>query len=114
MPAGDGSDDGPVGVEELATELADSWSPREQPTLYPLCSPHKVAVAVLNLRDYYKDDFAAELVAVLPEWIRFLAEHTGMPAELTDRCLAYASGELQFPGILDERGRSNPMARVAE
>jgi hypothetical protein len=71
-------------------------------------------VTVLHLRDFYKDDFAAELVAVLPEWIRFLAEHTGMAAELTERCLAYASGELQFPGILDDRGRSNPMARVAE
>lgn len=51
---------------------------------------------------------------MLPEWIRFLAEHTGMTAELTERCLAYASGELQFPGILDDRGRSNPMARVTE
>jgi DNA-binding transcriptional LysR family regulator len=61
-----------------------------------------------------KDDYAAELVAVLPEWIRLLAEHTYMPAELTARCLAYASGDLQFRGILDELGRSNPMARVTE
>jgi len=59
-------------------------------------------------------DFAAELVAVLPEWIRFLAEHTGITPELTERCLTYASGELQFPGILDDHGRPNPMARVTE
>jgi hypothetical protein len=108
------TDEGPAGADDLAAELADSWSPGDHPTLYPLCSPHKVAVAVLHLRDFYKDDFAAELVAVLPEWIRFLAEHTGMAAELTERCLAYASGELQFPGILDGGGRSNPMARVTE
>ncbi|WP_432976511.1 hypothetical protein [Dactylosporangium sp. CA-233914] len=114
VPAGDGSDDGPAGAEELATELAGSWSPHDDATLYPFCSPHKVAVAVLHLRDFYMENFAAELVAVLPEWIRFLAEHTGMPAELTDRCLAYASGDLQFPGILDEQGRLNTMARVAE
>jgi hypothetical protein len=113
-PADNGSDEGPAGADDLAAELADSWSPRDHPTLYPLCSPHKVAVAVLHLRDFYKDDFAAELVAVLPEWIRFLAEHTGMTAELTERCLAYASGELQFPGILDDQGRSNPTAQVAE
>ncbi|MFC0526595.1 hypothetical protein [Phytohabitans kaempferiae] len=111
----DGStDEGPAGADDLAAELADSWPPRDHPTLYPLCSPHKVAVAVLHLRDFYKDDFAAELVAVLPEWIRLLAEQTGMAAELTERCLAYASGQLQFPGILDDHGRPNPMARVTE
>jgi hypothetical protein len=110
-PAGD---EGPASAGELAAELAESWSPLDHPTLYPLCSPHKVAAAVLHLRDFYKDDYAAELVAVLPEWIRLLAEHTGMTTELTERCLAYASGELQFPGILDERGRPNPMARVTE
>ncbi|GAA4437801.1 hypothetical protein [Phytohabitans houttuyneae] len=110
----DGSDEGPAGADDLAAELADSWSPGDHPTLYPFCSPHKVAVAVLHLRDFYKDEFAAELVAVLPEWIRFLAEHTAMAAELTERCLAYASGELQFPGILDDHGRPNPMARVTE
>lgn len=112
--AGDGEETGPVGADELAAEMADSWSLRDHPALYPFCSPHKVAVAVLHLQDFYQDDYAAELVAMLPEWIRFLAEHTAMPAELTERCLAYASGELQFPGILDARGRSNPMARVAE
>jgi hypothetical protein len=34
---------------------------------------------------------------VLPDWIRFLAEHTSMTADQTERCLAYAAGELQFP-----------------
>jgi hypothetical protein len=112
--ASDAQDEGPAGASELAAEMAESWSPADHPTLYPFCSPHKVAAAILHLRDFYKDEFAAELVAVLPEWIRFLAERTGMTADLTERCLAYASGELPFPGILDDRGRSNPMARVTE
>jgi hypothetical protein len=112
--AGNGEGTDPVGADELAADMADSWSPRDHPTLYPFCSPHKVAVAVLHLRDYYQDDYASELVAVLPEWIRFLAEHTTTPAEPTERCLAFASGERQFPGILDDRGRPDPMARVAE
>lgn len=111
---GDEPDAGPAGAGELATEMAGSWGPHESPSLYPYCSPHKVAAAVSHLRDFYKDDFAADLVAVLPEWIRFLAEHSGMAADLTERCLAYASGELQFPGLLDERGEPNPMARVTE
>jgi hypothetical protein len=110
----DGEDAGPVGADELAAEMADSWPPHHHPALYPSCSPHKVAMTVLHLRDYFKDDFAAKLIAVLPEWIRFLAEHTSTPAEVTERCLAYASGERQFPGILDDDGQSNPMACVTE
>lgn len=113
-PAGDESDQGPAGAGDLAAEMAESWSPCEHPSLYPYCSPHKVAAAVSHLRGFYQDDFATELIAVLPEWIRFLSEHTGMAADLTERCLVYASGESRFPGLLDEHGQPNPMARVAE
>jgi len=113
-PVGDGSGGSPAGADELAVEMAESWSPQHHPTLYPFCSPHKVAQIVLHLRGYYQNDFAVEIIAVLPEWIRLLAEHNGMAAELTERCLAYASGDLQFPGILDDRGQPNPMARVTE
>jgi len=94
--------------------MANFWSPQFHPTLYPACSPHKVALTVLFLRDFFKGDYAAELVAVLPEWIRFLAEQNGTASDLTERCLEYASGDLQFPGILDAQGQSNAMARVAE
>ncbi len=113
-PADDESDQGPAGAGDLAAEMAESWSPREHPSLYPYCSPHKVAAAVSHLRDFYQDDFATQLIAVLPEWIRFLAEHTGMAADLTERCLAYASGESRFPGPLNERGQLGIMTRVAE
>lgn|GEM_PF-2116239 len=113
-PTGDESDQGPAGAGALAAEMAESWSPREHPSLYPYCSPHKVAAAVSHLRGFYRDDFATQLIAVLPEWIRFLSEDTGMTADLTERCLAYASGESRFPGLLDEYGQPNLMARVAE
>lgn len=113
-PVGSDPDEGPADAGELAAELSDSWFQREHPTLYPRCSPHKVAGSVLHLRNFYRSDFAAELVAVLPEWIRFLAEHTGMAEDLTERCIAYASGDLRFPGLLDERGQPDLMARVME
>lgn len=74
----------------------------------------KLDVAAVRSRAYRYASATAELVAVLPEWIRFLAEHTDMTAELTERCLSYASGERQFPGLLDDQGRPNPMARVTE
>jgi hypothetical protein len=113
-PAGAEAGDEPVDAAELATEMAESWPPHDRPHLYAFCSPHKVAATVLHLRDYYQDDFAADILAVLPEWICFLAEHTGMTADLTERCLAYASGDREFPGLLDHRGEPNPLARVAE
>ncbi|WP_436532017.1 hypothetical protein [Actinoplanes sp. HUAS TT8] len=82
---------------------------RDRPALYASCSPHKVAQIVPHLRSFYDDDFAAELVAVLPAWIRLLAEQTGLADDLTERCLSYASGEKLFPGLCP-----NPMARPAE
>lgn len=109
-----GHPDVPAGADELAAEMAESWSPQHHPTLYPFCSPHKVALTVQFLRDFYQDDFAAQLVAVLPDWVRFLAEQAGMTAELTERCLVYASGDLPFPGRLDDQGRLNLLVPVAE
>jgi hypothetical protein len=37
-----------------------------------------------------------------------------MAADQTERCLAYASGEVQFPGLLDEYGQPNLVARATE
>jgi hypothetical protein len=33
--AGDGKDGGPIGADEIAAEMADSWSPGNHPALYP-------------------------------------------------------------------------------
>lgn len=103
----------PDDIDEIATELASSWSPNDHPALYPACSPHKVALTVLHMRDYYKDDFAAELISWLPDWVSWLAQRNGTPAELAERCLAYASGE-PFPGITGDDDRTDYRARVTE
>jgi hypothetical protein len=88
----------PAELDELATELATSWSLDAPEALYGTCSPHRVALTVIHLRDYYQDDYAAELVALLPDWASWLAERNGTPPELADRCRPYASGE-PHPGI---------------
>lgn len=103
----------PDDFEEIATELASSWSPNDDPVLYPACSPHKVALTVLHMRDYYQDEFATELVTWLPDWISWLAQRNGTPAELAERCMAYASGK-PFPGITSDNGQPNYRARVTE
>lgn len=103
----------PAELDELITELADSWQISSPAELYPTCSPHRVAMTIPHLRDYYLDDFAAQIIALLPDWVRWLTSRNGTPAELAERCLPYALGEPRAD-ILADDGRPNYLARVVE
>jgi hypothetical protein len=98
-------------MAELIDELADSWCIENPPALYHTCSPHRVALTVRHLRNYYTDDFAAQLVALLPDWTAWLAARNGTPPELAERCCPYANGA-PHPE-LDTDDREGP-ARIAE
>ncbi|HEV8558554.1 MAG TPA: hypothetical protein VGR06_19460 [Actinophytocola sp.] len=103
----------PKDVDELATELADSWCISNIHAVFATCSPHRVALCVLHVRGYYLDDFADHLVALLPEWIRWLAAHSATPAELADRCLPYTKGQ-PHPQITMDNIGPDYLARVIE
>jgi hypothetical protein len=103
----------PPGLDEFVTELADSWQFGCPTGLYHTCSPHRVALVVHHINDYYQDDFAANLVPLLPEWTAWLAARNGTPAHLADRCRAYAHGE-SHKGIMGNDGRLDCLARVTE
>jgi hypothetical protein len=103
----------PADLDELVKELADSWQISYPAVLYPTCSPHRVTMTVLHLRDYYLDDFAAQLIALLPDWVRWLAARNGTPAELAERCQAYALGRPNTD-VLTGDGRPNYLARIIE
>src|SRR5262249_19975232 len=62
----------PVGLTELVQELAESWEPTGVAALYHTCSPHRVALTALHLRNYYQDEFADQLTALLPDWVSWL------------------------------------------
>lgn len=100
-------------LDELATELADSWSLDAPAALYGTCSPHRVALTVLHLRNYYQDDFAAELIALLPDWISWLAERNGIAPALAERCRPYALGE-PHADVGSDDSHPNYLARLAE
>lgn len=102
----------PDGLDELVTELANSWG-FGTAALYATCSPHRVALAVSHLRDYYQDDFAAELVALLPDWISWLAERNGALPHLVERCRPYALGE-PHAGLGSADAEPDYLARVIE
>jgi hypothetical protein len=103
----------PEDVDELATELADSWCFNEIDAVFAACSPHRVALCVLHMRNYYLDDFADQLVALLPEWTRWLAARNATPPELADRCMPYAQGQPHSQIRVDNVG-PDYLARVIE
>jgi hypothetical protein len=103
----------PKDVDELATELADSWCISNIDAVFATCSPHRVALSVLHMRGYYLEDFADQLVALLPEWIRWLTARSGTPVELADRCLPYAQGQ-PHPQIRIDNIGPEYLARVTE
>jgi hypothetical protein len=103
----------PADLEELVTELADSWHIGDSGHLYHTCSPHRVALTVEHIRGYYQDDFAADLIALLPDWTAWLADRNATPAHLADRCRPYAHGEPHKTVNADD-DRSDYLARTAE
>jgi hypothetical protein len=100
-------------LDELAEELADSWIVNGVDALYATCSPHRVALCVLHMRNYYLPDFADQLVALLPDWTRWLATRNGTAPELADRCLPYAHGR-PHPQLGDDDTEVNYIARIIE
>ena len=103
----------PEDVDELATELADSWCINGIDAVFTTCSPHRVALCVLHVRGYYLDDFADQLVALLPDWTRWLAARNDTPPDLADRCVPYAEGE-PHPQVRVDDIDPDYLARVIE
>jgi hypothetical protein len=80
----------PGNLEALAGEMFDSW-PALAPALFDTCSPHRVESVSHQIRDEYRED-ADELLALLPAWVAWLSERTGLPPELRERALARIGG----------------------
>lgn len=103
----------PADADELARELVLSWQIETPVVLFSCCSPHRVACTVLHIRNYYQDDFAAQLTELLPDWTRWLASRTGIDPELVERCQPYAHGQVH-PDVGDDDTKPRYHARVIE
>jgi hypothetical protein len=103
----------PEDMDELVTELADFWCINDIDAVFATCSPHRVALCVLHMRGYYLAEFADQLVALLPEWTRWLAARKATPPELADRCIPYAEGKPHSQVEVDDIG-PHYLARVTE
>ncbi len=103
----------PENLDELVEELADSWNLNSIDAVYATCSPHRVALCVLHMRNYYLRDYADQLVALLPDWTRWLATRNATAPELADRCLPYAHGR-PHPQLGDKDTKVDYLARIIE
>jgi len=110
---GPGQPEPPENLDELAEELADSWNLNNIDAVYATCSPHRVALCALHLRNYYLHDFADQLVALLPDWTGWLATRHATAPELSDRCLPYAHGR-PHPQLGDDDTKVDYLARIIE
>lgn len=103
----------PEDLDELATEIAESWCISQIDALFATCSPHRVALCVLHMRNFYIAEFAEQLLTLLPTWTRWLAARNATPPELADRCLPYAQGQ-PHPQITVDGHEPDYLVRVIE
>jgi hypothetical protein len=103
----------PENLDDLVEELAESWNLSSIDAVYATCSPHRVALCALHVRNYYLPDFADQLVALLPDWARWLATRNATAPQLADRCLPYAHGQ-PHPQLGDDDTKVDYLARIVE
>ncbi|MFI6743489.1 hypothetical protein ACIBI9_62370 [Nonomuraea sp. NPDC050451] len=69
--------------EDVAT-LADNWSQLSGPGYYA-CSPHRIEHAVILIADGYIEKYAEAALDLLPQWVEWCIERTGLTGELAER-----------------------------
>jgi hypothetical protein len=99
--------------QEVVSELAETWAGVADEVLFLTCSPHRVAERVHAVHGFYLPEFAAELLELFPEWVRWIAEQTGLPEPLLERSLASCEGGAH-PALESGEREPNWYARCVE
>jgi hypothetical protein len=95
----------PDGLDDLIEDLFEVW-PVIVPDLFDTCSPHRVEATAGRIRSEFAGDRAA-LLALLSDWVTWLAERSGLQGDLLDRSLARV-------GAQPPAGTRTVLARVIE
>lgn len=66
-------DDVPSDFGNIVASIISNWGPLEHPDAgsFYACSPHRIKVAAILLRDQYAPELTNEMLAVLPEWVEW-------------------------------------------
>ncbi|MFI7128857.1 hypothetical protein ACIBQ1_24365 [Nonomuraea sp. NPDC050153] len=88
--------------EDIAT-LADTWSHLSGPGYYA-CSPHRIEHTVILVADGYIKKYAEAILDLLPQWVEWCIERTGLTGELAERARqAAANNRWDGSGSMDLR-----------
>ena len=89
---------------EAAEMLAEVWLEGALPSTRHSISPHRVRSRLEQInQDFIDDPVTAAAKALLPEWVRWNGEKSGLPGPLVDRSVTAASGEA-LPSAGDAAG----------
>lgn len=75
---------------ESVISLVDQWLGNDPAAWRHACSPHRIRHAAVLLTEEYIDEFAREMLALIPHWVAWCAEQTGLDAHHTELALATA------------------------
>jgi hypothetical protein len=88
--------------------LIDAWNPFMSPdkAMFYACSPHRIEGTGGMIRDDYDPDYANAALRLLPEWVQWCAERSGLDAESTARSLEAARAQAAI--VVDENYAPGP------
>jgi hypothetical protein len=84
-------DQGPLPDRDSVYSLVDQWTSSKPSAWRYACSPHRVRTMAVILSDEYIDEYAQEMLALLPHWVTWCAEQTGLDSDLTERAVDTAN-----------------------
>jgi hypothetical protein len=105
--------DVPPDTDAAADTIIDAWGPQAPPadrSRYA-CSPHRIEMAALLIRDTYFPRDANAALRLLPEWTQWCIEQSGLTGDLAARARAAALTEAA--ALVDEEKR-HPVAQRDE
>lgn len=75
-------------ARRAAEALAAEWLEGALPGTEHVVSPHRIQILLQLVGDWMNDDLAEGVRALLPEWVRWNAGETGLPAAFVEASLA--------------------------
>ncbi len=72
--------------EDVGT-IIQEWGPRKLPdqSWFYACSPHRIEMTALLIRDGYRADYANAALRLLPEWTQWCIERSGLTGDFAAR-----------------------------
>lgn len=111
--------DVPGDLDLIAGAIIHCWGPREQPdaTSFRACSPHRIEVAAVLIRDLFAAEGANQALRMLPEWTQWcllwgeLAPDSALAARALETARAEAAKLVTDPRA-DSAGDDRPFRRA--